>query len=584
MHLRSFLFCLTLLMFVSSVAAVQRDQAIVDLSVQRALTAGQYANYFQESDGLLTLEQAILHFDSNSTRTGSGQSLSLGISVSPVWLKVRLNNPQGSAGLYRFSVETPWLDYIDAWLVHEGQVIKQVRGGDAFAYQDRPMQYRYFAFENALPKGETQLYMRVESVGPMAIPLRISESELATQRDISGSYQYGFLYGLMFALAMYNLIIYFGIRHKEYGLYALYLLGFVANSLSYTGQLHTWITPDWGPYFQDWLDISLMITYSIAGLHFARVLLNTKHYAPRLDTLTIGVTVVIPLGMVIGALMNNLTVALLFAFLLNTSFAVLFIALGYQALKHGVPAAKLFLMCSVTAAVCICISTAAVAGLVPYNDFTFKLIELGVAFEAIFLAFLLAQRFRRAEIEKKVAERSARLDPLTSINNRLGFEDLAYPVWHQHVRSGRDVSLVLVDIDYFKKINDDYGHGFGDEVLRSVAALLEHGGRRGDIAARWGGEEFLLLLPDTDEVQALQHAQRLRELIENATVDCGEANIQFTASFGVCGTTQGKLAGKGLAEDDLEHMINAADKALYSVKKTGRNQVHSASELYLGFP
>jgi len=579
MHLRCLLLCLIFGLLSLPAHAVERDQAIIDLSQHKALTAGKYANFFQESSAPLTLQQAIEQFDSVPLNMGSGQSLSLGISVAPVWLKVRLMLPANEDPLYRISVETPWLDHIDAWLVHEGQVFRQVRGGDALAYSDRPMQYRYFAFESSMPAGETVLYMRVETVGPMAIPVYISEAKLATQRDVSSGYQYGFLYGIMVALAIYNLIIYFSIRHREYGLYALYLLGFVANSLSYTGQLHTWITPDWGPYFQDWMDIFLMITYSIAGLHFARVLLNTRLYAPLLDKLTTGVTVVIPIGMLISAALNQLTIALLLAFVLNSSFAVLFIVLGHQALKNDVPAARLFLICSVTAATCICISTAAVWGLVPYNDFTFKLIELGVAFEAIFLAFLLAQRFRLAEIDKQIAERSARQDALTGLNNRTGFEHLVYPVWHQLVRRKRDLSLVLIDIDHFKNINDLYGHAIGDEVLRCVAALLEHGSRRGDIIARWGGEEFLLFLPDTNEAQANTHAERLRVLIEDAVIDSGEANIQFTASFGVCGTKDGLLSETKLNDDALEHIINLADKALYDVKQSGSHTVQVASEV-----
>ncbi|WP_100642961.1 diguanylate cyclase [Alteromonas facilis] len=553
-------------------------QPYINLEHQPAITAGKFTNYFQESEKRLSIEQAIEHFNSRPLNLGNSQSISLGISVDPVWLKTRLYTEKQSDSLYRVSIETPWLDQIDAWLVHEGKVIKHITGGDGTPYQQRPMQYRYFAFESPIPTGETVLYLRVESVGPMAIPLRISKADLAVKRDISSSYQYGFLYGIMMALAMYNLIIFFSIKHKEYGLYALYLIGFVVNSLSYTGQLHTWITPDWGPYFQDWLDISLMITYSIAGLHFARALLNTKDYAPRLDSFTRWVTIIIPIGMGLGAVINSLTLALLLAFLLNTSFAILFIAMGYQALKNNVPAAKLFLLCSVTAAVCICISTAAVAGLLPYNDFTFKLIEVGMAFEAIFLAFLLAQRFRLAEVEKRVAEQSARLDSLTGLNNRRGFEHLAYPIWHQHVRAKRNVSVVLIDIDYFKAINDEHGHAIGDEVLRSVASLLEHGARKSDILSRWGGEEFLLMLPDTDETQAMQHAERLRQLIERSSVENdGKEPIQFTASFGVCGTASGQFGNRDIKSNDFEQMINAADKALYQVKNTGRNQVYTAS-------
>lgn len=555
------------------VALTSYAQPSINLDTHRSLTAGQYVNYFQETDERLSLEQAMQIFDSRPENLGHSQSISLGISVAPVWLKVRLEKNQNPDTLYRFSTETPWLDHIDAWLVHQNQVLEQVYGGDALPYLERPLQYRYFAFESTLPTGTTELYLRVESVGPMAIPLHIAESSLAIERDIANSYHYGFLYGIMVALAIYNLIIFFSIGHKEHGLYAIYLLGFVLNSLSYTGQLHTWFTPDWGPYFQDWLDISLMITYSIAGLHFARLLLNTKDYAPRLDKLSVAITLIIPMGMVIGAIINSLTLSLLLAFLLNTSFALLFIAMGVQALKHHVAAAKLFLVCSVTAATCICISTAAVAGLLPYNDFTFKLIEIGMALEAMFLAFLLAQRFRAAETEKREAQKSARLDALTHLNNRRGFEHAVHPMWHQHLRSKNDVSVIMLDIDHFKKINDTYGHMQGDEVLRSIAALLEYGSRRSDIVARWGGEEFLLFLPDTNQEQALQQAERLRLLIANANIDSDTGNIAVTASFGVCGTLDGKFEGGDMQDNLLEYIIHSADKALYQVKNSGRNQV-----------
>ncbi|MDM7859385.1 diguanylate cyclase [Alteromonas sp. ASW11-36] len=568
-----------LLITLSCLHSLVHAEPILNVSQNPAVTAGEYTRYFQESGRRLEVSEAIEQFAAKSHPTGISESISIGISVAPVWLKTELQNDATEATVFRFSTETPWLDVIDAWLIHNGKVIHVESGGDATPYEQRPMQYRYFAFETELPPGATQLYMRVETVGPMAIPLRIAESGLAVQRDISSGYQYGLLYGIMLALAMYNLIIYISIRKREYALYAVYLVGFVINSLSYTGQLHTWFTPDWGPYFQDWLNIFLMITYSIAGLHFARVLLNTKSHAPWLDKVTVGVTVFIPAGMVIGALLNNLTLSLVLAFLLNTSFAVLFIALGHTALRNGVAAAKLFLVCSLTAAVCICISTAAVAGLLPYNDMTFKLIEVGMSFEAICLAFLLAQRFRTAEVEKQLALRSARIDSLTGLNNRRGFEHAATPVWYQQLRSGRDISVVILDIDLFKQINDQYGHVQGDEVLKSIAALLQHGARRSDVMARWGGEEFLLLLPDTNEQQAIKHAENLRALVAQARIDIDEDKIEFTASFGVCGTIDGQFFGHPLDADDLDRMIDAADKALYTVKNSGRNKVMPATQV-----
>ena len=105
-----------------------------------------------------------------------------------------------------------------------------------------------------------------------------------------------------------------------------------------------------------------MITYSVAGLHFARTLLKTRHYAPTLDKLTVWITLVIPAGILIGFIADQLVFSLILSFILNSGFALLFIAMGVAARRAMVPSANLFLVSSVTAAVCIAISTMAVAG------------------------------------------------------------------------------------------------------------------------------------------------------------------------------------------------------------------------------
>lgn len=266
------------------------------------------------------------------------------------------------------------------------------------------------------------------------MPIRLSSKDKAIARDIKTGYEYGLLYGIMSALALYNLVLFIFIRQKEYGLYALYLFGFVINSLSYTGQLFTIITYDFGPYFQDWTDIWLMITYSVAGLHFARTLLNTKSYAPVLNTFVIRITQIIPAAMLIGTIFNQLIFTTALAFTLNSGFVILFVAMGIRALKAKTPFAIIFLFSSVIAAVCIAVSTLAVAGiLVPYNDYTFKAIEIGMAFEAFVLAVILARQFQMAKMDKLTAESYARTDALTQMNNRRGFQEISLPIW-QNIR------------------------------------------------------------------------------------------------------------------------------------------------------
>ena len=547
----------------------------IDLSKFEEGTLGKHLIYFQEQNGQkLSIEQAINYFNDKESIQGTSNSISLGIATDPVWLKISVNNPNLEKVAYRLSIETPWLDYIDTWLVKKNQVEAKYSGGDSISYDKRPMPYRFYAFENNYELGTTDIYIRIETLGPMAIPVRFSTIPAAIKRDISAGYQYGILYGVMFALALYNLLLFFMISQKEYGLYSLYLFGFIANSLSYTGQIHTVFTGDYGVYFQDWLDAFLMITYSIAGLHFARFLLNTASYAPKLNKVTYWVTIVIPFCMLIGALFNQLVVTLLLAFLLNSTFAILFIVLGIAALKANIPAASLFLFSSVTAAICIGISTMAVAGIVPYNDFTFKAIELGMVFEAISLALILAQRFRLAQRDKLIAENYARIDPLTNLYNRRGFFEIADSFWQGYIRNNRGFSIILLDIDHFKQVNDRLGHAAGDLVLEQISQCINNTIRGCDIAARWGGEEFIILLPETPQESALIQAERVRSAIAELTIPYKDEFLHITSSLGVIGTNQ---VPKITLPDELtlDIFINKADEAMYVAKNKGRNQIFS---------
>lgn len=563
----------------SSFSASFASQKVLIPEFQQG-TLGEYAQYFQETDQQLTLEEAIVRFETSQVKTGSNHSIALGIGADPVWIKISLINSQKTVQPYRLAIETPWLDYIDTWVVKDELVIQHIRGGDGVAFEQRPMPYRFYAFEFPYTSGSTDLFIRIESKGPMAIPIRFSTLEASAQHEVSNAYQYGLLYGLMLALALYNLVLFIFIRQKQYGLYSLYLIGFVLNSFSYTGQLHTIITSDFGPYFQDWLDIFLMITYSIAGLHFARAILQTRDYAPKLDKFVVYTTVLIPIGMVFGFIIDHLLFSMALSFFLNTCFVILFIVMGVKAIQASKPFAIIFLFSSVTAALCITISTLAVLGIVvPYNDFTFKAIEIGMAIEALFLSTMLARQFRMAQLDKVIAESYARTDILTQLNNRRGFHDISGPIWQHMIREQRNVSIVLVDVDNFKSINDDYGHDAGDKALKIVAQCIAHACRKSDICARWGGEEFIIFLPETDQDHAVAQAERIRLDIENLMIPVQNKHISVTASLGVAGTTANIFNRQRLKFNTLEPMIIAADSALYTAKSNGKNQIQTSETL-----
>lgn len=170
-----------------------------------------------------------------------------------------------------------------------------------------------------------------------------------------------------------------------------------------------------------------------------------------------------------------------------------------------------------------------------------------------------------------VAEREvARTDPLTGLANRRKFEEIyAHSIEWTDRHEGTHLALVLVDIDFFKKVNDTYGHEAGDAVLQAVARVLVKDRRAVDAVARLGGEEMALILPHTSADGAREVAERLRERIERTMVHTNVGQIQVTASFGV--------AVYGSRGGHADKVFERADKALYAAKHLGRNRVELAS-------
>ena len=196
-----------------------------------------------------------------------------------------------------------------------------------------------------------------------------------------------------------------------------------------------------------------------------------------------------------------------------------------------------------------------------------------MAFEALFLAIILAQRFRLAQRDKLLAEQYARTDALTGMRNRRGFTDSFDTVWHGILRKQRNIAIVLFDIDNFKAINDTYGHNGGDIVLRKLAGIIAATARKGDISARWGGEEFVIVLPETDLNEALQQAERLRIAIEQQPITIDDIQLTITTSVGVAGSESSLFLKRPLAQASLDLLLKCADQALYEAKHNGKNQV-----------
>lgn len=169
------------------------------------------------------------------------------------------------------------------------------------------------------------------------------------------------------------------------------------------------------------------------------------------------------------------------------------------------------------------------------------------------------------ELQDELSE-IARVDPLTGLYNRRAFDECCDTEFSRTLRSGTSLAIIMCDLDHFKKVNDQYGHHIGDEVLRRFAAILKDRIRQHDVVARFGGEEFILLLPNNNIEQGLQLAEQLRAktAATQITID-RDISLTLSASFGV--------AHYCFGDREWSAVLQRADNALYAAKKQGRNRV-----------
>jgi len=171
----------------------------------------------------------------------------------------------------------------------------------------------------------------------------------------------------------------------------------------------------------------------------------------------------------------------------------------------------------------------------------------------------------RVRLEESVE--MAILDPLTGLHNRRYMTSHLATLFDHAARRGKPLSVLLIDIDHFKAVNDSHGHDAGDAVLREFATRIRRDTRGIDLACRLGGEEFVVVMPDCDLAKAYQVGERLRQCIETAPFEVGGkvGLLQVTASVGV--------AALEFDDDAPEQMLKRADEALYCAKRDGRNRV-----------
>jgi diguanylate cyclase (GGDEF)-like protein len=529
---------------------------------------GRQAEVLVESGAPLRLDQAQAAWQRGEFTPGRRDVLAEGLGSRPIWQRLTLHNPTWRHVELHLVAGMTWIDRVDVYLTRESGPMTQWQGGDELVGAPFAQPGLGMVFPLTVPPGHSELWVRTATPDPMLVPLRLLDDSGLQRLERLQHYGYGLLYGFLLALMAYNAVLYIGVRIGTYLRYSVYLLSFIFVNQAYTGHGLVWLWPEW-PELQRYVILSAMVLFGVAGLAFSTRFLEIPREAPRVGRALAGLQLLGVVAMATCALLDAHEPAVWVGFGFVALAATLIVALGIWSWRRRQPAAGYFLAAALCGMGGTLSTTLATWGGVPFSESTFHAIDVGLMVEATLLALALGARMRVQEQARQRAEELARIDPLTGLLNRRAFRELASSTHAAASRRDRPLSVLLLDLDHFKAINDTRGHAAGDAALRTVGGLLSSTARMSDLCVRWGGEEFLLLLPETDLAEARVFAERLRESVSDAVVLHDGQRIELTASLGVA---------QRQPAQSLDALIAAADAALYAAKEAGRNRVECASE------
>ncbi|QLE84302.1 GGDEF domain-containing protein [Shewanella sp. Scap07] len=557
------LLCIFVLSSFYTAAQANTRQAIasIDISHEYHQPIGEHSYVYHPKQPIQAIQARQLFQQGQFTRQNS-PTINFGIGAKPTWIAVEFLNPNDKPTSRFFQIKNSWLNRIELYQFHQQAVTKVRILGDQYPFDQRADNGRYFNSMLMLPLGKSQLLLHITSPDPMVVPMYLLTHNQAADELEFESYTYGFIYGAITCLLIYNLMLFIGMRSISYLLYSLFLFSFLLMNIAYTGHGFRWFWSN-TPMWQQWGLPLLMMAFNVFGLLFALRFLNIRQLYPRLHRLISTICIGFPGLFGLAYLFDDQVMALILAFDFMLLFSFLMLMLGFFAWRANMPNAKIFLLASVSSMLGTATTGLAVIGVIPYSNMTFRAGEVGLLIDVVLLALALANKFRISERDKLHAEYMAKTDPLTGLNNRRAF----YQKTQQFIKASKaDKSLVVViiDIDHFKAINDNYGHQTGDKVLIAIAKQIQASQRQQDIAARWGGEEFIIVLPQTKMKAAQAIAEGIRQRISQLRFSADASDLAVTASIG--------LAYGHLRNTAFDELIEQADKQLYQAKSQGRNQ------------
>lgn len=549
-----FLFCMSLLN--ANVQLKPLDLSVPNYAVGHALLE------YEDTTAALTFSE-VSRLSDEQFRPLNKAVASHPFTRSAFWYILRVENKQVESLSRVILFEPAWLDSVDITIVSPQGKQHSYQSGNTYPFSQRSVKHYLANHIHDFEPGISTLYIQVKTRDPFIVSLSILEESHFLEEQSKESLYIGFIYGGVAAMLFYNLFLFFGIKQRYYLYYVLYLGAFVAMNASYNGYTFMYILTEY-PTLQNWLQPVTIYTFSLTALLFAGSFLNLRKYHPRLHALTFYMILFIIIIALISAIIGGYHYYVMYSIVMVMVVSLYIFAVALFSLIEGNRSARFFLLGAASGLIGAIITAMTVLSYIPFTYLTYKANDYGMYIDVVLLSIALSDRMKITMEKKLIAEKAAKTDIVTGLLNRRAYYEISEAEYQRLLRHQKALSIIMFDIDYFKSINDNYGHSTGDKVLKDVAQIVKTLIREYDYAFRMGGDEFLILLPETNDLQALQLAERIRDKIAHYRLD-EDHSLRITASFGIAQYTQN--------DSSIEIVTRRTDEALYQAKKAGRNKV-----------
>lgn len=588
---------------------------------QDVVALGLHTEYFLDS----TRAQ---HFDEVRTAAftpNTTPNLNFGFTRSRIWLRFRIDNPLDDTQIRILDVRYFLLDNVTLYVpAANGDYIAQ-HNGRYFPFPGQHDNSRFFSFTLEIPpRSQTTYYMEVTSDDSIALPITLSTPQQQQRYQVHDTLYMTLYGGLILSTLFFALFMLVSLRERELVYYVAFLSSHHLIALMTMEGVPSSLFKIENLYLtRESVPVAIGTAILMAVL-FMRNFLHFKQVNPRLYRFSHWMVAAMWVALVQTFFMPHFYSILITTVICMVVGACILVCCIIQVPRQR--EARHFLAAWTAGILGATIYGLKVFEILPVTIFSSYSWHVGTVLEAILFSYTIAQRVNierkqrlatqtelaereralrvtqeqlllaetaaKEELETRVRERTRDIsrilselehenkvlvelsinDGLTRVRNRRFFNDIYPQLWHEAMEQQQWFSVVMLDIDHFKNINDHYGHLMGDRCLVVIASVLKQMvSRPTDVVCRYGGEEFIMLLPETDVESARWVAERIRKKISETLCELDENAITVTASLGVAGM----IPEKGL---DPMRLVGVCDEALYQSKQEGRNRVTLAGK------